>query len=166
MAESEAGAAPEAAAATAPATTTQADTGIAPVINRDQTTAVGENTEAQQQVLEGEIVDEQPPQRGFDMTNLLFWVVAALWIWYFFGSKKRRQARANEKKERERRSTLEKGDNVVTIGRMHGTVVAFTDATVTLKPDTKADYTMTFDRNAIYRVLPRPGEEVEDGQTG
>ena len=132
-----------------------------PVIAPGQTTAVGENTQAEQQVLEGEVAEEQQPGL-FSGNNFLLWAVAALWIWYLFGNKKRKAARAQEKKERERRSTLQKGDEIVTIGRMHGTVVAFTEATVTIKPDNKADYTMTFDRQAIYRILPRPGEDEEE----
>ena len=143
------------------AETNTGDAAAAPVIAPGQTTAVGENTQAQQQVLEGEVVEEQP-QGLFGGSNFLLWVVAALWIWYLFGNKKRKAQKAQEKKERERRSTLQKGDNIVTIGRMHGTVVAYTESTVTIKPDNKADYTMTFDRQAIYRIMPRPGEEDEE----
>lgn len=136
----------------------------APVLTQGQTTAVGENTQAvQEQVLEGEAT-EQPRGGLLDGSNWLLWMVIALWVWYLFGNKKRRLQKAQEKKERERRDSLEKGDQLITIGRMHGTVVAFTDTTVTLKPDPKADYTMTFDRQAIYRVLPRPGEEDETPQ--
>ncbi|MCC8179331.1 MAG: preprotein translocase subunit YajC, partial [Planctomycetes bacterium] len=102
---------------------------------------------------------EEAPQSAFG-SNWLLYAVIALWVWYLFGNKKRRAAKAQEKKEAERRNNLEKGDQVVTIGRMHGEVVAFTDSTVTIKPDRKSDYSMTFDRNAILRVQPRPGEEV------
>ena len=133
-----------------------------PVITQGQTTAVGENTQAEQQVLEGEAVAQEEKPGLFSGNNFLLWAVAALWIWYLFGNKKRKAQKAQEKKDRERRGTLVKGDNIVTIGRMHGTVVAFTDTTVTIKPDNKSDYTMTFDRQAIFRVLPRPGEE-DDG---
>lgn len=125
------------------------------------TTSVGENTTA---------VVEQPaaePAAGADQqpgifNNWMLYAVAGLWIWWLFGSKKRRQAKAQEKKEQERRNTLQKGDMIVTIGRMHGVVTAFTDATVTIRPDPKSDYTMTFDRQAIYRVMPRPGEEPDE----
>ena len=132
----------------------------APVLSQGQTTAVGENAQAVQgQVLEGEATEQRQP--SFFDNSTLIWIVAAVWIWYLFGNKKRRQQKAQEKKDKERRENLQKGDNVVTIGRMHGTVVAFTDDSITLKPDNRSDYTMTFDRQAIYRVLPRPGEEEE-----
>ena len=135
-----------------------------PVITQGQTTSVGENTQAIQEQPVGEGVEaEAPPPSIWD--NWLLYAVAGLWLWYLFGNKKRRAQKAQEKKEQERRNTLQKGDVVVTIGRMHGTIVAFTDTTVTVKPDTKADYTMTFDRQAIYRVMPRQGEEEEEAAT-
>jgi preprotein translocase subunit YajC len=127
-----------------------------PAITQGQTTSVGENTEAV--VVEPVAAATEEPSL---FSNPLLWIVAALWIWFLFGNKKRKAQKAQEKKDRLRRETLQKGDEIITIGRMHGTVVAFTEATVTIKPDLKADYTMTFDRAAIYRVLPRPGEEDE-----
>lgn len=138
-----------------------AEAAPAPVITQGQTTSVGENTQTVQEVQpEGAVAEETRQPSIWD--NWLLYAVAALWIWYLFGNKKRKNAKAAEKKERERRDTLQKGDNIVTIGRMHGKVVAFTDQSVTIKPDPKAEYTMTFDRQAIYRVLPRPGEEPEE----
>jgi preprotein translocase subunit YajC len=134
----------------------------APTIVQGQTTQAGENTEAV-------VVAEQtaaPAEEAGLFSNPLLWIVAALWLWFLFGNKKRKAQKAQEKKDQLRRETLQKGDEIVTIGRMHGTVVAFTDATVTLKPDLKAEYTMTFDRQAIFRVLPRPGEEDESADAG
>ncbi len=136
-------------------------TEAAPVITQGQTTTVAEGAAASQE--QPAVVPEAAPEEapGF-FNNPLLWIVAAVWIWFLFGNKKRKAARAQQKKDAERRATLQKGDNIVTIGRMHGAVVAFTDTTVTIKPDAKAEYTMTFDRQAIYQVLPRPGEEVEE----
>lgn len=143
------------------ADTNAGDAGQTPAITQGQTTAVGENTQAEQQVLEGEAVAEEQSQGLFGGNNFIIWLLAAAWLWFIFGNKKRRAQRAQAKKDNERRRDLVKGDNVVTIGRMHGSVVAFTDTTITIRPDNKSDYTMTFDRQAIYRVLPRPGEEEE-----
>ncbi len=134
--------------------------GAAPTISQGQTTSVGENTQAVQEQPAGEQAAQEAPRSIWD--NWLLFAVAALWIWYLFGNKKRKAAKAAEKKEAERRNTLEKGDMIITIGRMHGAVVAFTDTTVTIRPDPKSDYTMTFDRQAIYKVMPRPGEEVAE----
>ncbi len=150
---------------TTPATTAPAAApttpAAAPTISQGQTTAAGQDThaaEAQPQVLEGQATEAKAPSIW---DNWILWAVAALWIYLLFGSKKRRQQKAADKKEAERRNTLQKGDELVTIGRMHGTVVAYTDSTVTVKPDTKSDYTMTFDRAAIFRIMPRPGEEAD-----
>lgn len=141
------------------AETNESASAPASALSQGQTTSVGENAQAvqEQPVLEGEV--EQKPPSIFD--NWLLWAVAALWIWYLFGNKKRKLQKQQEKKDRERRESLQKGDKLITIGRMHGTVIAFTDETVTVKPDAKSDYSMTFDRQAIYRILPRPGEEDE-----
>ncbi len=148
--------------AAAPAPAAAPEAAAAPVISQGQTTAAGENTEAVVVAEEAAAAVEQPSL----FSNPLLWIVAALWIWFIFGNKKRKAQKAQEKKDRLRRDSLQKGDEIVTIGRMHGTVVAFTEATVTIKPDLKAEYTMTFDRQAIYRVLPRPGEEEEAADAG
>lgn len=136
---------------------TAAETPAAPVIAQGQTTSPGVDAQAVQEQPATPAAEAAPAPKIWD--NWLLYAVAALWLWYLFGNKKRRAAKAAEKKDRERREALQKNDQIVTIGRMHGTVVAFTDTTVTIRPDAKAEYTMTFDRQAIYRVLPRPGEE-------
>ena len=134
----------------------------APVITQGQTTAVGEDTQAVQEQPAGDPAAQEQPRASSIWDSWMLYAVAGLWIWYLFGNKKRRAAKAAEKKETERRNTLQKGDMIVTIGRMHGAVVAYTDATVTIRPDPKADYTMTFDRQAIFKVMPRPGEDVPE----
>ncbi len=130
----------------------------APTLSQGQTTSVAEGAQTSQEV----VVEGAPERAPSIFDNWLLWAVAALWIWYLFGNKKRRAAKAQEKKDKERRENLVKGDNIVTIGRLHGEVIAFTDTTVTIRPDPKADYTLMLDRQAIFRVLPRPGEEEEE----
>lgn len=133
---------------------------ITPTISEGQNSpSVGQNLQAMEEQPASEEAVQEKTSSIWD--NWLLYAVAALWIWYLFGNKKRKAAKAAEKKEAERRNMLQKGDMIVTIGRMHGMVVAFTDTTVTIKPDPRAEYTMTFDRQGIYRVLPRPGEEEE-----
>ncbi len=125
-----------------------------------QTAPVGENIEAVVvEPVEGGAAAEAPAPSIW--SNWLIWAALGMWIWFLFTNKKRKGQKEAEKKERERRENLVKGDKLVTIGRMHGTVVALTDDTVTIKPDAKSDLTLTFDRQAIYRVLPKPGEEDE-----
>lgn len=137
------------------------DGGSAPAIAQSQSASQELDAHTVQDaspVLEGEATQRQPSI--FD--NWLLWAVAALWLWYLFGNKKRKQAKQAEQKERARRDALQRGDNIVTIGRMHGKVVSFTDKTVTVLVDPKSNHTMTFDREAIFRVLPRPGEGTEN----
>ena len=133
-----------------------------PVIVEGQTTSVAEGAEASQ---------EQPPissesGNGGDGTNFFqgpyFWGLLLIWVlWFWYSSKNRKK----QKTERERLQTFQKGDKIITIGRMHGIIVAFTDETVTIKPDDKANYTMTFDRQAIYRLIPKNAEAVADAAT-
>ncbi|TJY41418.1 preprotein translocase subunit YajC [Cohnella pontilimi] len=64
--------------------------------------------------------------------------------------------RPQQKKQRERGSmlnTLQKGDKVVTIGGMHGTIEQITDDTVVLKVSDSTR--LTFDRSAINNVKAR-----------
>lgn len=143
-----------------PESTSQAAAAPAPTITQGQTTAVAENAQAVQEQPQAQ---QQPaaeePQPFWN--NILLYAVIGMWLWWFLGRKKRRAAKDQEKKEQERRNSLQKGDKVVTIGRMHGTVVAYTDDTVTIKPDPRSDYTMTFERVAIAKVMPRQGEDEE-----
>ncbi|MDR0362881.1 MAG: preprotein translocase subunit YajC [Planctomycetota bacterium] len=136
-------------------------------IAQGQTTAVaGDGQTLQVEPVEGAGDDAaQQPQAGI-WNNWLLYAAVAMWVWWLLTRKKRTAQREAEKKAAERKNTLVKGDRLVTIGRMHGAVVAFTDDTVTIKPDNKSDFTMTFDRQAIYRILPRPGEEEENADGG
>ncbi|EJW17085.1 preprotein translocase subunit YajC [Paenibacillus alvei] len=62
--------------------------------------------------------------------------------------------RPQQKKQKQRNSmlsALKKGDKIVTIGGLHGTIVEITDDTIVLRVN---DVTkMTFDRSAISQVV-------------
>lgn len=99
---------------------------------------------------------EEAPKSFFDNTTLLV-LLAAVWVWFLFSMRK------NKRRQQERQQELQKlceGDHVVTIGRVHGIITKFDDKTFTIKPDHKKDYTMTFDREALLRVV----REDEDGK--
>lgn len=103
-----------------------------------------------------------PAESANFFTSPLFLLAVLLWVMVLWSLRKQK------KKEKDRKSEIEslkKGDRVVTIGRMHATVVSTGTDTVTLKPDPKANLTMEFDRIAIHRVIPRDekkgGEEKE-----
>lgn len=90
---------------------------------------------------------------GAVMTQVMFFA-AIFAIFYFL------LIRPQQRQRRERESTLravKKGDRVVTSGGIHGTVVGLTEQTMTLKV---ADQTkMDFDRSALGRIVPAPGEK-------
>ncbi len=72
--------------------------------------------------------------------------------------------RPQNKKQKETRqmlSALKKGDRVVTIGGIHGSIQSIKDDTITLKIDTNTK--MTFSRSAISNVVEqsRPSKKVE-----
>lgn len=92
----------------------------------------------------------------------MIWVIlGAVWLWALWSMHKNKK---KQKSEQVRQQELfRKGARVVTIGRLHGTIVSFNDKTVTIKPDEKRDLTLTFDRNAIlHAVSDTPGENVDD----
>ncbi len=88
--------------------------------------------------------------------NPLVPIVVVVWMLFFWSSRKQKK---KEKQRREELDGIKKGDRVVTVGRLHGTVVAVTEDTMTLKPDDKTGTTMKFDRAALLKVVSRPGEK-------
>lgn len=126
-----------------------------PVVKQGQMTSVAEGAQAtQEQPVEGAPEAEQPNL----FSSWFIWVLIAIWGFWLWSSSKNRK---KQKAEQERTNDLQKGDQLITIGRMHGTVVSFTDTTVTIRPDEKQPFTMTFDRQAIFKRLPRAGEEEQ-----
>ncbi|MFH0910956.1 MAG: preprotein translocase subunit YajC [Planctomycetota bacterium] len=90
------------------------------------------------------------PPKGLGGSTL--WLILLLWgvVIYFFFMRPQRQ------KEKDRKATIErvkKGDRVVSIGGIHGTIIALTDETVTIKIDEKSGTTLTLARAAINTVI-------------
>ncbi|KIL36906.1 preprotein translocase subunit YajC [Cohnella kolymensis] len=70
--------------------------------------------------------------------------------------------RPQQKKQRQRGSmlnALKKGDKVVTIGGLHGTIDTITDDTVVLKVNDATK--LTFDRGSINNVTARTSDATE-----
>ncbi|WP_020600503.1 preprotein translocase subunit YajC [Spirosoma panaciterrae] len=86
--------------------------------------------------------------------NVLLWV-GIIGIFYFF------MIRPQQKKQKDQKSfidNLKKGDNVVTIGGLHGKVVSVEAATVTLEVDKGTK--LVFERTSISREASvKPAEE-------
>ncbi len=69
--------------------------------------------------------------------------------------------RPQQKKQKQRNMMLlklKKGDKIVTIGGIHGTIVELTDDTVVLKVNDATK--LTFERSAINTVVSSPEEEA------
>lgn len=120
-------------------TNTPIATPIAPPITSDNLTATVEQLP---------VDAEQQPSTGLPGGNIWLLVIVGIWILVIFSGRK------NKKKQQERDTELKninKGDKVITIGRLHGVVTATTDTTFTIKPDPNKDYILTFDREALLR---------------
>ncbi len=89
-----------------------------------------------------------------------FWIMIGLlflFMWFFV-------IRPENKRQKERRnfqSALKKGDKVVTMGGLHGSVASLDEATVTLK--VADDLRLKFDRVAVARHTSPPAEAKGDG---
>jgi preprotein translocase subunit YajC len=93
---------------------------------------------------------------GSGFTTILF-LVLLFGVVYFL------MIRPQQKRRREAQqmqSSLGPGDQIVTIGGLHGTVVAIDDDVATLEVAPGVE--VRFARQAIARVLPRPDGVVED----
>ena len=100
-----------------------------------------------------------PPPKDPTLTDFLFspmgLMLIGIWVFVLWMMRKQKGKEEGRKKELE---AIKKGDRVITIGRLHGIVVALTEDTMTLKPDEKASATLTFDRAALWKVVPRSGD--------
>jgi preprotein translocase subunit YajC len=67
-----------------------------------------------------------------------------------------RPQRKKDKETKEMLSSIKKGDKVVSIGGIHGTVVAVKETTVVVKVDDNTR--MEFSRNAISSIINRKGD--------
>lgn len=79
------------------------------------------------------------------ISNVLLWV-GIIAVFYFF------MIRPQQKKQKDQKNfvdNLKKGDNVVTIGGLHGRITSVDAATVTLEVDRGVK--MTFDKTSISR---------------
>jgi len=101
------------------------------------------------------------PKGFFDNPTLLI-ILVGIWVLFFFSWRKNKSKEREQREQREKElNTIGKGDKVVTIGRVHGVVVRTDEKTFTIKPDPNKDYTMTFDREALLRVVNKDGSTSE-----
>ena len=90
--------------------------------------------------------------------NMLYGLVLMIVVFYgfiFWGNHKEKQ------KRKQMLAAIKKGDRVMTIGGIIGSVITAGDAEVCLKVDESTNVKITFTRSAIQRVLTdgeKPGE--------
>ncbi len=82
--------------------------------------------------------------------STLLLIVAFIGIFYFVMF---RDQRKKQKLRREMLDAVKKGDKVLTIGGVIGTIVGMKDNEVTIKVDEASNTKMTFVRSAVDRVL-------------
>jgi preprotein translocase subunit YajC len=83
--------------------------------------------------------------------QVLLWV-GLFGIAYFFMIRPQQQKQKEQKKFL---ANLKKGDEVVTIGGMHGKVSSLNETTVTLEVDNKGTK-LTFERSSVSRAVGQP----------
>jgi preprotein translocase subunit YajC len=98
------------------------------------------------------------PQAPDDGKGMLYFYVAILGGFILLYVWMGRSRRKTEAKRREMLGNLSKGDKIITIGGIIGTVVEVRPNEVTVKVDETNNVRMKFLRSAISRV----GEEVQD----
>lgn len=95
-------------------------------------------------LLEAFGVAGETPAKGIDIKNLLL-IGSFILVFYFF------MIRPQQKRQKEQRSfgdQLKKGDQVITIGGVHGTIYEINDQVAVLEIDNKGTK-MTFSKSAI-----------------
>jgi preprotein translocase subunit YajC len=87
-----------------------------------------------------------------------FLILVVVWLWVFWSARKQKK---KDRKRKDELGDLTKGDRIITIGRLHGTVVRLTEDTMTIKPDNNSAATLTFDRVALWKK-ETAGEQAEE----
>lgn len=94
------------------------------------------------------IANADPTAAGGGLFSMIFPFILMIAVFYFL------LIRPQQKKQKARTamlSALKKGDKIITIGGLHGTIVEITDDTVVLRVN---DVTkLTFDRSSISHVV-------------
>ena len=104
------------------------------------------------------------PAGGFGGGGMMIvWVVAIIGIFYFFIM---RPQRTREKERRGMIDTLKKGDQVITIGGVYGSVVSIKEDSVVLRVDEERDIHMRYMKSAISRVLADESQDEKDKKPG
>ena len=91
------------------------------------------------------------------MGYLVFTIVAMILIFYFFLI---RPQKKQEKETKKMLDALKKGDKIVTIGGIYGTIFNVTESTVVIKVDDNTK--IEFSKTAVSRVIADEDKKVAE----
>lgn len=91
------------------------------------------------------------------MGSLVFTIVAMILIFYFFLI---RPQKKQEKETKKMLDALKKGDKIVTIGGIYGTIFNVTESTVVIKVDDNTK--IEFSKTAVSRVIADEDKKVAE----
>lgn len=91
------------------------------------------------------------------MGSLVFAIVAMILIFYFFLI---RPQKKQEKETKKMLDALKKGDKIVTIGGIYGTIFNVTESTVVIKVDDNTK--IEFSKTAVSRVIADEDKKVAE----
>ena len=91
------------------------------------------------------------------MGSLVFTIVAMVLIFYFFLI---RPQKKQEKETKKMLDALKKGDKIVTIGGIYGTIFNVTESTVVIKVDDNTK--IEFSKTAVSRVIADEDKKVAE----
>lgn len=97
---------------------------------------------------------------GFGMSTIVFFILIFGLMYFMMIRPQRKQ----QQKRQEMMNQLNVGDNVVTIGRLHGVIDSINDEDKTVTLDCDGVY-LVFDRMAIMRVDQKPVAETTESTT-
>lgn len=95
------------------------------------------------------LVAQGQPDSGFGIGMILFPLILLVVFWFFF-------IRPQSKRDKERRAMIaavEKGDRVVTLGGIHGTVLKVEENGLLVEVDQNVK--LRFDKNAVASVASK-----------
>ena len=108
----------------------------------------------------GFVLAQEDPEPSVGIGSVLPLLLIGAAVWFVFFGPQRRKMKAMRAEQEELRNSLSFGDDIITIGGIHGRVTGTTEHDVTI--DIGAGVEMRIARRAIQeRISPDPPDEAE-----
>lgn len=104
---------------------------------------------------------EAPPPSGFNPLTLMLLCGGIILFMFMLGGSTRKQQKKQQEKQNAMLAAMSKGDKIVTIGGIRGSVVEVRESEVLVKVDENNNTRMKFSREAIREVLTDKPEKEE-----